>query len=148
MTIAAFARTGGIGVETVRYYQRRGVLPMPQRAGENPGIHRYGVEDLRRLRFVRAAQSAGFTLEQIAELIELDATRDRTRALAVAERQLEVLDAKINDLTLARNALRHLAKDCRSDGRGRCPIIESFERGRPPPLPRTKKAIRKTDRSG
>ena len=67
-TIAGLAREGGVGVETVRYYQRRGLLDLPDRsngAGANGGVRRYGPADARRLRFIRAAQAAGFTLEQI-----------------------------------------------------------------------------------
>ena len=69
MTIAGLARTGGVGVETVRYYQRRGLLETPERTGGTGlggGIRRYGEEDVRRLRFIRGAQVAGFTLEPYA----------------------------------------------------------------------------------
>jgi DNA-binding transcriptional MerR regulator len=66
-TIGGLAKAAGVGVETVRYYQRRGLLPEPARpAGE---IRRYGGEDLRRLRFIRSAQTAGFTLNEIKELL-------------------------------------------------------------------------------
>ena len=65
MTIAALAREGGVGVETVRYYQRRGLLGTPDRAGPGlGGIRRYGEADVRRLRFIRSAQAAGFTLDR------------------------------------------------------------------------------------
>jgi MerR family mercuric resistance operon transcriptional regulator len=77
----------GVGVETVRYYQRRGLLHRPERVGSlGPcsGVRRYGEDDVRKLRFIRSAQAAGFTLEQIAELIALDATYDRTRARELA----------------------------------------------------------------
>ena len=90
-TIAGLAREGGVGVETVRYYQRRGLLDTPQRTGGmglGGGIRRYGEEDVRRLRFIRSAQVAGFTLEQIRELIELDAGEDRARARALASERL------------------------------------------------------------
>lgn len=83
MTIAGLARQGGVGVETVRYYQRRGLLGTPDRpngAGMGGGIRRYGADDARRLRFIRSAQAAGFSLEQIGELLALDATDDRARA--------------------------------------------------------------------
>ena len=77
VTIAGLAREGGVGVETVRYYQRRGLLETPERpegSGSNGGIRRYTADDVRRLRFIRSAQAAGFTLEQIGELVALDAT--------------------------------------------------------------------------
>ena len=76
-TIGALAKAAGVGVETVRYYQRRGLLPEPARP---PGeVRRYGEEDVKRLRFIRSAQAAGFTLNEIGELIALDASDDRTR---------------------------------------------------------------------
>lgn len=130
MTIAALAREGGVGVETVRYYQRRGLLDEPARpAGEgwSGGVRRYGGEHLRRLRFIRGAQAAGFTLEQIGELLELDAGADRLRARQVASRQIEVLDAKIADLVRARDALSRLARDCARGGEGPCPILSAFD---------------------
>lgn len=80
MTIAGLARGNGVSVDTVRYYQRRGLLDTPDRptgAGVAGGIRRYGATDARRLRFIRSAQAAGFTLTQIGELLALDATDDR-----------------------------------------------------------------------
>ncbi|HEX3837615.1 MAG TPA: MerR family transcriptional regulator [Steroidobacteraceae bacterium] len=130
-TIARLARAGGVGVETVRYYQRRGLLAVPQRssvAKSGRGIRRYGEEDLRRLRFIRSAQTAGFTLAQIRELLSLDATRDRPRARRLAQAQLSVLDARIAALSSARNALRRLARSCCVGSSGPCPILQAFER--------------------
>lgn len=130
MTIAAFAREGGVGVETIRYYQRRGLLDTPERpssGGSSGGVRRYGDEDLRRLRFIRAAQSAGFSLDEIAELLTLDASQDRARAYALATERLVTLDAKIAELQAARASLVRLAHDCSGHGPGPCPIIKAFE---------------------
>jgi MerR family transcriptional regulator, mercuric resistance operon regulatory protein len=130
MTIAGLAREGGVGVETVRYYQRRGLLDTPERAGGTAlggGIRRYGAEDARRLRFIRSAQGAGFTLEEISELLALDATEDRGRAHALAEARIAALDEKIAELEAARSALRRLATECGAGGKGPCPIIRAFE---------------------
>ena len=130
MTIAALAREGGVGVETVRYYQRRGLLDTPERSGGSGlggGIRRYEAEDGRRLRFIRSAQAAGFTLEEIAELLALDATQDRARAQALAIARLSALDAKIAELERARLSLRRLAAECGSGSAGPCPIIQAFE---------------------
>ncbi|MEE7478766.1 MerR family transcriptional regulator [Methylobacterium hispanicum] len=128
MTIAALAREGGVGVETVRYYQRRGLLETPERGGPGlGGIRRYGNDDVRRLRFIRSAQAAGFTLEQIAELIELDATDDRSRARELARERLAALDARIAELQAARSALARLERACGTGAAGPCPIIEAFE---------------------
>ena len=124
-TIAGFARKGGVGVETIRYYQRRGLLNTPVRAGG--GVRRYGEQDLRQLRFIRKAKAAGFTLEQIAELLALDATEDRTRARALARKRIIALDVKISELTRARDALVRLSQECAVVSRGPCPIIAAFD---------------------
>jgi MerR family mercuric resistance operon transcriptional regulator len=129
-TIAGLARDGGVGVETVRFYQRRGLLPTPERwsrDGVGSGIRRYGEEDVRRLRFIRSAQTAGFTLEQIRELLSLDAGEDRARARELASERLTALDRTIADLEEARAALRRLARACASEDKGPCPIIAAFQ---------------------
>ena len=123
-TIAGLARAGGVGVETVRYYQRRGLMPTPDGAG---GVRRYGDAEARRLRFIRSAQGAGFTLEQIGELLALDAGHDHARARALAEARIVDLDAKIAELETARTALRRLAKQCGAAKDGPCPILAAFE---------------------
>ncbi len=130
MTIAGFAREGGVGVETVRYYQRRGLLDTPDRPGgasAGGGIRRYGPADVRRLRFIRSAQAAGFTLEQIGELLALDATDDRARARQLANERIGALDAKIEELERVRASLRRLARECGSGSEGPYPILAAFE---------------------
>ncbi len=129
-TIAILAREGGVGVETVRFYQRRGLMPTPERwsrDGVGTGVRRYGEEDVRRLRFIRSAQTAGFTLEQIKELLSLDAGEDRARAHELASERLAALDKAIADLVEARSALRRLAGACASTDQGPCPIIAAFQ---------------------
>jgi MerR family mercuric resistance operon transcriptional regulator len=124
LTIAKLAAQGGVGVETVRYYQRRGLLHEPPRAG---GIRRYGEDDVRRLRFIRAAQSAGFTLETIGELLALDSTEDRTKARDLARERVEALDQKIAEMQAARDALARLADECGAGSSGPCPILTAFD---------------------
>lgn len=124
MTISVLAKAGGVGVETVRYYQRRGLLDTPER-GE--GIRRYGQADARRLAFIRSAQGAGFTLEQISELLHLDAGQDRARARELAAERIAALDIKIAELQTARSALERLARQCHASEEGPCPIIAAFE---------------------
>jgi MerR family transcriptional regulator, mercuric resistance operon regulatory protein len=124
LTIGEFAAAGGVGVETVRFYQRRDLLRTPVREG---GIRHYGREDVRRLRFIRQAQAAGFTLEEIRELLELDAGEDRSRARELAKARIEALDAKIAELQRARDALRRLASACGEGSTGPCPILASFD---------------------
>ena len=124
LTIGEFATSGGVGVETVRFYQRRDLLRTPARGG---GIRHYGPEDVRRLRFIRQAQAAGFTLEEIRELLELDASEHRGRARELSKARVEALDAKIADLQRARDALRRLASECAEGSTGPCPILASFD---------------------
>jgi MerR family mercuric resistance operon transcriptional regulator len=124
-TIGGLAKAAGVGVETVRYYQRRGLLAEPARLrGE---VRRYGEEDLRRLRFIRAAQAAGFTLGEIGELLELSASDDRARARELAQARVAALDEKIAELQAAREALAGLADECASKRGGPCPIIKAFD---------------------
>lgn len=128
MTIGKLAEAAGVGVETVRYYQRRGLIDLPSRGGSrNADIRRYDAGHLRRLRFIRSAQAAGFTLEQIGELLALDAGQDRDRARTLARERIAALDAKIAELRDARAALARLADQCGASVTGPCPIIAAFE---------------------
>lgn len=124
LTIGQLAAGGNVGVETIRFYQRKGLLETPTRES---GIRRYGSEDLRRLRFIRQAQAAGFTLEQIEELLKLDAGEDRSRAHALARSRIEALNSKIAELERARDALKRLAAECGEGRKGPCPILASFD---------------------
>ena len=128
LTIARLGAAAGVGVETVRYYQRRGLLPEPPRAG---AIRRYGPEDVRRLRFIRRAQAAGFTLDEIGELLALDRTDDRTRVRAFATERIAALDGRIAELEQSRAALERLRATCAAGDRGPCPILEAFDQGEP-----------------
>jgi MerR family mercuric resistance operon transcriptional regulator len=130
MSISQLARSAGVGVETVRYYQRRGLLPdpRPQKTGTS-GIRHYGPDEARRLRFIRSAQNAGFTLEEIAELLRLDSSGDRPRAREMARARIAELDARIAELERARKSLAKLARECAAGDKGPCPIIASFEGG-------------------
>lgn len=123
MTIGKLAAAGGVGVETVRFYQRRSLLAEPDRNG---GVRRYGQDDLGRLRFIRAAQAGGFTLNEIAELLALDATKERVRARELANKRIKEIDKKIAALKIARQSLRRLADQCADGESERCPIIEAF----------------------
>ena len=123
-TIGALAKAAGVGVETVRYYQRRGLLPEPPRPqGE---VRRYGDQDLRRLKFIRSAQAAGFTLAEIGELLELSASDDRARARALAQARVAALDEKIRELQEMRGTLQHLVDNCHGDSRPECPILDDL----------------------
>ena len=129
MTISELARGAGVGVETVRFYQRKGLIfdPQPARLGGAKGRRHYGPGEARRLGFIRSAQEAGFSLGEIAELLELDRSNDRPRAREMAKARIEDLSAKIEVLTRARDNLRKLAKECAGSSEGPCPIIASNE---------------------
>ena len=124
LTIGTLAASGGVGVETIRFYQRKGLLQTPTRHG---GFRHYSAEDVRRLRFIRQAQAAGFTLEEIKELLDLDAGQDRVRARELARIRIAALNEKIADLQRARDALKRLALDCAEGSSGPCPILASFD---------------------
>ena len=124
LTIGRLAAAGGVGVETIRFYQRKGLLVVPTRDG---AIRRYGSDEVRRLRFIRQAQAAGFTLAEIHELLELDAGHDRARARALASDRIEALNRRIAELEQARDSLQRLARACRTGSSGPCPILSSFE---------------------
>lgn len=126
MRISDLANSAGVGVETVRFYQRKGLLPEPPRGD---GMRRYDGSDARRLRAIRQAQAAGFTLVQIAELIELDRNDDRPRARELARERIAALDKQIAALEGARQSLVKLARGCEAGGAGPCPILAAFEPG-------------------
>lgn len=124
LTIGKLAAAGGVGVETIRFYQRKGLLDQPTRES---GIRRYGSGDLRRLRFIRKAQTAGFTLEQIKELLALDSGLDQQRARELAMARIGDLNLRIAELMRAREALQRLSKECAEGATGPCPILSAFE---------------------
>ena len=124
MRVSELAHAGGVGVETVRFYQRKGLLGVPR--GDAPGGRHYDEEDLRRLRYIKQAQTAGFTLSEIAELMELHRTDDRPRAREMARERIAALDEQIAALQTARASLAKLAHDCAKGGAGPCPILDAF----------------------
>lgn len=129
-TIGKLAAAGGVGVETVRYYQRRGLMGTPARSGGDSwggGVRRYDADDLRRLKFIRSAQASGFTLDEISELLALEASDDRVRVRTLARARIEVLDEKIAQMTETRAALARLADQCAASDKGPCPILAAFE---------------------
>lgn len=124
LSIKKYAEAGGVGVETVRFYQRKGLLDTP---GKGDGIRRYGEDDVRRLRFIRMAQRAGFTLEEIRELLALDSGQDRQRARELARARINKLNEQIAEMERARDYLQKLARQCTAKASGPCPILASFD---------------------
>ncbi|WP_164155830.1 MerR family transcriptional regulator [Sandarakinorhabdus rubra] len=123
LTIARLAAAGGVGVETVRFYQRKGLMPVPV---GNGAVRYYEDADIQRLRFIRAAQRAGFSLKEIAELLALDASDDRARVQTLTRTRLAALDAEMAELAAARAMLAGLLEECTSGKGGPCPIIATF----------------------
>ncbi|WP_353199787.1 MerR family DNA-binding protein [Sandarakinorhabdus sp.] len=123
LTIARLAAAGGVGVETVRFYQRKGLMPVPASAG---AVRHYDETAVQRLGFIRSAQRAGFSLKEIAELLALDASNDRARVQALTRARLAALDAEMAALAAARAALSVLLDECTSGQDGPCPIIATF----------------------
>ena len=129
LSISELARGGGVGVETVRYYQRRGLLQKPAtQTGNGGGYRHYADDDLGQLRFIRTAQRAGFSLEEIGELLALDAQTDRSKVRELARARIAALDGKIADLQAARQSLNKLVKLCAAGEGEACPIISAFDR--------------------
>ena len=126
LTIARLGAAAGVGVETVRYYQRRGLLAVPPSAG---AVRRYDADDVRRLLFIRRAQAAGFTLDEIGELLALDRTGERERVRELATERVAALDVRIAELQQSRAALDRLRSTCASGRKGPCPILEAFDGG-------------------
>ena len=124
ITFKGLAEASSVGVETVCYYQLRGLLEAPERSGG--GIRRYSDHDIKRLRFIRSAWAAGFTLEEISERLVLDATNNRKRALQAATKRLAKLDIKISELQKARIALKHLANEWGSSSLGLAQLSASL----------------------
>lgn len=125
ITIGKLAEASGVGVETIRFYQRSGLLPEPERP--RSGYREYTEDDARRIRFIKRAQTLGFSLEDIRGLLELDGPQacDSVHDLALAK--LHVVEEKIGALSSIRDALQQMVRQCeRKHKRGTCPIIESL----------------------
>lgn len=97
LTIGAFARAAGVSVETIRFYQRKGLLSQPDRP--QGSIRRYDMADVARVRFVKTAQRMGFTLDEVAELLRLEDGTHCREASILAERKLADMRSKLADLT-------------------------------------------------
>ncbi len=126
MTIGALAAAAGVGVETVRYYQRRGLLPQP--APMRGAIRRYPPAVAARLRFIRRAQGLGFTLEEIASLLQLADGTDRRSIRRITAARLAQLTERIRDMQKMVDVLQHLLHACEhTGGAADCPIIEAID---------------------
>ena len=128
LTIGRLADEAGVNVETIRYYQRRGLMLEPARPGN--GHRRYSAAAIRRVRFIKRAQLLGFTLEEVASLLKLDEAHACADTRILAANKLQVIEGKQADLEAMRKALAALLLQCDSGGtRDRCPIIDALTTG-------------------
>lgn len=128
LTIGRLAREAGINLETVRYYERRGLLPKPPRTAS--GYRLFPTDATARLRFIRRAQQLGFSLKEIRELLALRLSSRTTRAQIrkLAEAKIVDIEHKIATLEAMRKSLRKLTSSCAGCGPiSECPILEGLE---------------------
>ncbi len=125
LTIGSFATAAGVNVETIRFYQRKGLLQEPDRPYGS--IRRYGETDVSRVRFVKSAQRLGFSLDEIAELLKLEDGTHCREACLLAEHKLSSIREKLADLNRMQAALAKLLIACRSSkGNVSCPLVAAL----------------------
>jgi Cu(I)-responsive transcriptional regulator len=129
MWISQTARAAGVNTQTLRYYERRGLLPKPSRRGS--GYREYSPDAVRMVRFIKRAQALGFSLDEIEQLARLRGVRrsERHRVRAIAGRKIADIDRKIAHLQSMREALTTLVRSCHGGGAAACPIIEALNPG-------------------
>ncbi|WP_428832113.1 Hg(II)-responsive transcriptional regulator [Halomonas salifodinae] len=128
LTIGGLAKAAGVNVETIRYYQRRGLLSEPERPPG--GIRRYGAADIGRLTFVKTAQRLGFSLDEVAELLRLEDGTHCEEASALAEHKLADVRKKIEGLQRIEQVLDEMVHRCHTErGNITCPLIASLHEG-------------------
>jgi Hg(II)-responsive transcriptional regulator len=127
MRIGTAAVQAGVNVQTLRYYERRGLLPKPPRRVS--GYREFPDDAVGMVRFIKRAQDLGFTLDEVEELLRLrnDRRRDRVRIRAVAERRVRQIDGKIAELQAMKKALSRLIHCCHEGSTLECPIIEALD---------------------
>lgn len=128
MTIGQVANASGVGIQTLRYYEREKLLPAAAR--KPSGYRLYQPDAFARLRFIRRAKDLGFSLEEIRQLLKLQDEKpgNRTRVKAIADQKVRELDKKIRDLERMRTVLAHLSETCSRKGPlPGCPIIEALQ---------------------
>jgi len=126
MWISRTAREAGVNTQTLRYYERRGLLPRPPRRGS--GYRDYPADAVQLVRFIKRAQDLGFSLDEVEELIKLRGVRasDRQKVRRIAEKKIADIESRIAHLESMRGALRHLVRSCHEGGSATCPIIEAL----------------------
>jgi Hg(II)-responsive transcriptional regulator len=132
MRISKAAEQAGVNVQTLRYYERRGLLPKPPR--RSSGYREFPDDAVRLVRFIKSAQELGFSLDEVEELLKLrrQSGRNRKQIRAVASQRIEHIDQKIAELGRMRSALEHLIHSCHEGRTPECPIIEALDHGEEP----------------
>lgn len=126
LTIGRMAAETGVGIEAIRYYQRRGLLPEPKRTEGR--IRRYGSPEIERLRFIKAAQKIGFSLDEIGSLLQLDDGSGCAKARKLASHKLEEVRTRLDSLNRLERVLSELVGQCDSSrGRVACPLIAALD---------------------
>ena len=121
LTIGRLARAAGVGVETIRYYQARTLLPVPPSTG---AFRSYPPSLVDRIRFIKRAQELGFSLEEVAELLHLEEGDDRGSIRDIAANRLAQIEHKLADLRRMQRVLKHLVTECEHTKADLpCPII-------------------------
>ncbi len=125
ITIGTLAKTAGVNVETIRYYQRIGLINEPEKPAQ--GYRRYSAGVADHIRFVKRAQELGFTLNEITDLLSLD-KHNCSQAREIAEHKCELIRQRVNDLKAMQNELEKLVATCRSNSSSdnHCAIIETL----------------------
>ena len=131
LTIGRLAQLGGVNLETVRYYERRGLLAKPPRT--EAGYRQFPPDSPQRLRFIKRAQGLGFTLDEVGELLTLrhDPEQNRADVHARAAAKIENIEQKIKTLSAMRSVLSGLIERCEHCASEDCPILASLEQGEP-----------------
>ncbi|MEB0140284.1 MULTISPECIES: MerR family transcriptional regulator [unclassified Undibacterium] len=131
LTIGQLAKAAAVGVETIRYYQRRGLLPVPLVAS---GFRTYTKAYVARIRFIKRAQELGFHLDEVAQLLALEDSHDRTAVRDIAAERLLQVRAKLADLQCMEQILAGLIARCAACGDDMsCPIIDALSGTSMPP---------------
>ena len=126
VTIGALADAAGVNVETIRFYQRKGLMPEPEKPYGS--IRRYGDADLARVRFIKSAQRLGFSLEEVGDLLKLEDGTRCGEARQLAEHKLADVRRKLSDLQRIESVLSDLVARCSAvRGRVSCPLIASLQ---------------------
>lgn len=127
LTIGQVAESAGVNVETIRYYQRRGLLSEPVKP--QGGHRRYAPETVKHIRFIKRAQALGFTLEEVASLLTLEEACACAETRALAAHKVELIEEKLTDLSAMRDALAGLVRQCDAGEPAQgCPIIQVLSR--------------------